>query len=169
VTKDIDEQVEAEGMGEEMDLQVEGRAPRRKGGGFWVVTTLIFVVATAALAWLYTVQIDELQALRAEADQASSQVVRLQRANRQVSAELAGLMDKLREVVKVVDELEGVEGVQPAAEKAAAEGKEPAAEAKPADVATEAPASQPAEEAKPAEQQQPRAPGPRVPGVPPKH
>jgi len=162
MTEDANEQVEAEEMGEEIDLDTEGAAPRRKRGGFWAVMTLIFVVATGVLAWLYTDQLDELQALRAEADRASSQVVSLQQANRQVSAKLAELMDKLREVVKVVDELEGVEELQPTAEEAAAE-----ASAEPA-VAEPAAKAEPAEEAKPAEQQRPRAPGPRVPAVPPR-
>ena len=150
MTKDVNEQVEAEEIGEGIDLEAQGAAPRRKRGGFWAVMTLIFVLATAVLAWLYTVQLDELQALRAEADQASGQVVRLQQANRRISGELAGLVEKLQEVVKVVNELQEVEGVQPA------------------DVATKALKSQPAEEAKPAEQQRPRASQPRVPAVPPK-
>ncbi len=163
MTEDVNEQVE----GEEMDLEAEGAAPRRKRCGFWAVTTLVFVVATAVLAWLYTVQLDELAALRAEADHASSQVIRIQQANRQVSAKLAELMDKLREVVKVVDELEGVEELQPTAEEAAAEGKEPAAAAEPAEAPEPEPAAkaEPAEEAKAAEQQRP---GPRVPRVPPR-
>lgn len=153
MTKDVNEQVEGEEIGEEIDLEAEGAAPRHKRGGFWAVTTLIFVLATAVLAWLYTIQLDELDAMRSQANQARSQVVRLQQANRQVSAKLAELMDKLREVVKVVDELEGVEELQPAAEKAAAEGKEPAAEAEPAEAPAEAPESQPAEEAEPAEEE----------------
>ena len=92
-----------EEIGEEMSAEAEGPAPRRKGGGFWVVLTVIFVVATAVLAWLYTVQLDELAALQVRADQATSRAVRLQQANRQVSTELAGLVEKLREVVKVVE------------------------------------------------------------------
>ncbi len=151
MTEDVNEQVEAE----EMDMEAEGAAPRCKRGGFWAVTTLVFVVATAVLAWLYTVQLDELAALRTKADQAGGQVIRLQQANRQVSAKLAELMDKLREVVKVVDELEGVEELQPTAEEAVAEAPEPEPAAK----------AEPAEEAKPAEQQRP---GPRVPRVPPR-
>jgi len=168
VTKDIDEQVQPEGMGEEMDLQVEGRAPRRKGGGFWAVTTLIFVVTTAVLAWLYTVQLDELAALRAEADQASSQVLRLRQANKQVSSQLAELMDKLREVVNVVKGVEGVEEPQGTAEPPAPEAAARPAEVEPA----EAPESQPAEIAQPAEEEQteagpqPEAPAPRVRPVP---
>ena len=163
MTEDVNEQVEAE----EMDMEAEGAAPRCKRGGFWAVTTLVFVVATAVLAWLYTVQLDELAALRTKADQAGGQVIRLQQANRQVSAKLAELMDKLREVVKVVDELEGVEELQPTAEEAAAEGKEPAAAAEPAEAPEPEPAAkaEPAEEAKAAEQQRP---GPRVPRVPPR-
>ena len=156
MTEDVNEQVEAEEMGEEIDLETGGAARRRKRCGFWAVTTLVFVVATAVLAWLYTVQLDELAALRSEADQASSQVVRLQRTNRQVSAKLAELMDKLREVVKVVDALEGVEELKPSAEEAAAEGNEPAAETEPA----EAPEPEPAAKAEPAEQQRPQAPQP---------
>jgi len=158
MTEDVNEQVEAEEIGEKIDLEAEGAAPRRKRGGFWAVTTLIFVVASGVLAWLYTIQVDELDTMRAQLSQANSRAARLQQANRQVSGELAGLMDKLREVVKVVDELEGVEELQPAAEEAAAEGKEPAAEAKPA----EAPEPEPAAKAEPAEEQQPRAPGSRV-------
>ena len=158
MAEDANEQTEAEEIGEGIDLEAEGAAPRRKRCGFWTVVTLIFVVATAALAWLYSEQLDELAALRSQTNQANSQVVRLQQANRQVSAELAKLMDKLQEVVKAVNELQEVEGVQPA-------------EAKPADVATKALKSQPAEEAKAAEEAKPaeqQRPGPRVPRVPPR-
>ncbi len=167
MTEDVNEQAEAEEMGEEVNLETEGAAPRRKGGGFWAVTTLIFMVATAVLVWLYTGQIDELEGLRAEADQARSQVVRLQQANRQVSTELAELMDKLREVVRVVDELEGVEEPQPTAQRAAAQVNAPAAEAERAEIAPEPPESQPTEVAKPAEkgeaseEARPRRPVPR--------
>ncbi len=165
MTKDVDEQTEAEGIGDEMGPDVEGCVLRRKGGGFWVVLTVIFVVLSAVLAWLYTVQLDQLDRLRADADRATSQAVRLQQKNRQVSADLAELMEKLREVVRAVDELEGVEELQPSAEEAAAEGKGPATEAKPAKAATEAPEPEPAKEAAPAEKKPTaprRPPGPRV-------
>ena len=163
MTEDVNEQVEAEEMGEEIDLETGGAARRRKRCGFWAVTTLVFVVATAVLAWLYTVQIDELRALRAQADQANSQVVRLQQANRQVKGELNELVDKLREVVKVVDALEEVEGLEPSAEGPAAEAPAEPAVAEPPD----APEPEPVTKAEPAEQQRPRAPRPRVPAVPP--
>ncbi len=152
MTKDVDEQTEAEGIGDEMGPDVEGGAPRRKGGGFWVVLTVIFVVLSAVLVWLYTVQLDELAALQARANQATGQAVRLQQTNRQVSAELAELVEKLREVVKVVDEIEGVEGLEPSAEEA-----------------TEAAEPEAAEEAEPAEKEPtaPRPPrGPMGPGGP---
>ena len=170
MTKDVDEQTEVEGIGDEMGPDVEGGAPRRKGGGFWVVLTVIFVVLSAVLAWLYTVQLDELEALRTSADQATSRAVMLQQKNRQVSAELAELVEKLRDVVRVVDELEGVEELQPSAEEAAAEGKGPVTEAKPAEAATEAPEPEPAKEAAPAEKKPTaprRPPGPRVGPMPP--
>ncbi len=165
MTKDVNEQIEAEEMGEEMDLEAEGAAPRRKRCGFWAVTTLIFVVATVVLAWLYSIQLEELAALRSEADQASSQVIRLHQANRRIKTELTELVDKLKEIVEVVEGLEGVEGLEPSGEGPAAEGNEPAAEAEP----TEAPESQPAEIAEPAEEAkaaEQQRPGPRVPRVP---
>ncbi len=151
MTEDANEQVEAEEMGEEIDLETEGAAPRRKRCGFWAVTTLVFVVATGVLAWLYSIQIEELAALRSEADQASSQVIRLRQANRQIKTELTELVDKLKEIVKVVEGLEGVEGLEPSDEEPAAEASAEPVIAESAEAAAEAPESQPAEEAKPAE------------------
>ncbi len=160
MTEDVDEQVESE----DMDLEAEGAAPRCKKGGFWAVMTLVFVVATVVLAWLYTVQLDELAALRTEADQASSQVVRLRQANRRISGELAGLVEKLQEVVKVVNELEEVEELEPSAEGPATEAAARPAEAEPAEAAAEAPESQPAAIAQPAEEEQTEAgPQPKAP------
>jgi len=161
MAEDANEQVEAEEIGEEVDVEAGKPAPRRQRGGFWAMTTLIFVVATAVLAWLYTVQLDELEAVRAQADQASSQVLRAQQANRQVKAELNELVDKLREIVQVVDALEGVEELQPTAEEAVAEEPEVAEEAEPAEIV------QPAEDETEAGPQ-PKAPVLQVHPIPPR-
>ncbi len=122
MTKDVNEQTEAEEIGQEASPGVEGPGPRCQVSGFWVVTTVIFVVFCAVLAWLYAEQIDQVQVLERQANLATRQAASLGQANRRVSAELAEVVGKLREVVKVIDELEGA---YPAAEQPPAE-KEPA-------------------------------------------
>lgn len=143
MTEDTSKEDEAEEMDQEISPELEGPASGGKGGGFWVVTTVIFVVACATLAWLYTEQSAEVDALRAEASQATSQVARLRQANRRVSGELADVVGTLKEVLEVVAELEEVypsiapaeaeEEVSPAeAESAEAVELEPPAEGQPA-------------------------------------
>ncbi len=148
MTEDTSQEVEAE----EISPELEGPASGRKGGGFWVVTTVIFVLACATLAWLYTEQSTEVDALRAEASQATSQVARLRQANRRVSGELAEVVGKLKEVLEVVGELEEVyPSIAPAEE-----------EVSPAE--TE---STEAVEPEPPAEGQPAAAGPALPPAPP--
>ncbi len=119
MTKDVNEQTEAEEIEQEASPEIGGAAPRQKGGRFWVVTTIIFVVFCAVLAWLYAEQLDQVKALERQANLATRQAASLGQANRRVSAELAEVVSKLREVVKVIDELEGAypAAAEPPAEK----------------------------------------------------
>ncbi len=151
MTEDTSQEVEAE----EISPELEAAASGRKGGGFWVVTTVIFVLACATLAWLYTEQLVEVDALRAEASQATSQVARLRQANRRVSTELAEVVGKLREVVEVFAELE-----EAYPSMAPAEAEE---EVSPAEAEEAAEAVEP----EPPAERQPAAAGPPLPPAPP--
>ena len=136
------------------EVEAEEAAPRRKGVGFWVVLTVIFVVVSAVLAWLYTAQLDEVTALRAQAEQATTRAAMLQQANRRISGELTEVVSKLKEVVELVAELEEA---YPSAETSPTEE-----EVSPAEAAE----PKAAEEAKPAEEDRPELGQQRMPSAP---
>lgn len=83
--------METEDIEEEICLEPEEPAPRKGASQLWVLLTVIFVVLCAILAWLYTEQLSQLQALRADAEQARSEATRVRGAASRVAADIVEL------------------------------------------------------------------------------
>ena len=91
MTDNIDEQMESEEIEEEISTEPPGPAAQCQGIRIWVVLTIIFVVLSALLAWLYSGQIGQARRLRVQAAQASSQCAMLQQSSRRVANDIVEL------------------------------------------------------------------------------
>lgn len=137
MTNDTNEQVEPEQSEEEIILEPQAPAAPRRGGGVWAVLTLIFVVVSALLAYLYVEQLGQLQAAEGRADAASSQMALAQQANKGIRKDLNEALERLQDVVKAVERLaEGIieapepEEVKESKSAREEEAKQPKAKAK---------------------------------------
>ncbi len=91
MTDNIDEQMESKEIEEEISTEPPGPAAQCGGIRIWVVLTIIFVVLSALLAWLYSGQIGQVQRLKVQAAQASSQCAMLQQSSRRVASDIVEL------------------------------------------------------------------------------
>ena len=91
MTDEINEEMEPEEIGQDISPELHEPAPSRGGSGPWVALTVVFVVLCALLAALYNQQLGDIQALRAKADQATSEAASLQGASSQVAGDLIEL------------------------------------------------------------------------------
>ena len=112
MTDQINEEMEPEEIGQEISPELHKPAVRRGGSGLWVVLTVIFVVLCALLAALYSQQLGDIQALRAAADQATSEATSL----RQTSSRVAGGLIELGHQAALQAELQEALGNRKRAE-----------------------------------------------------
>ncbi len=91
MTDNIDEQMESEEIEEGISPELEKPAPPRRGTRVWIVLTIIFVVLSALLAWLYSGQVGQVRRLKVQAAQASSQCAMLEQRSRRVASNIVEL------------------------------------------------------------------------------
>ncbi len=91
MTDNIDEQMGSKEIEEGISTEPPGPAARCEGIRIWVVLTIIFVVLSALLAWLYAGQVGQVQRLKVQAAQASSQCAMLQQSSRRVASDIVEL------------------------------------------------------------------------------
>jgi len=91
MTNNINEEMEAEETGEEIGPEPQGPPTRREGGSLWVILTVTFVVLCAILVWLYASQLDQMQTLQAEVDQANQEAASLRQVGGRVAGEIVEL------------------------------------------------------------------------------
>ena len=91
MTDNISEQMGSEETEEGISTEPPGPAAQCEGIRIWVVLTIIFVVLSALLAWLYSGQIGQARRLKAEVDQAASQCAMLQQSSRRVASDIVEL------------------------------------------------------------------------------